>query len=84
MPVYMENWFAAGGMYSTTADLMKFANALYGGKLLSAASLDLMLTPRLDGYGFGYGLGNRLSVVKLTATSIGPAESWAQTGPSTI
>jgi D-alanyl-D-alanine carboxypeptidase len=57
MPVYIENWFAAGGMYSTTADLMKFANALYGGKLLSAASLDLMLTPRLDGYGFGVWIG---------------------------
>jgi len=58
MPVYPENWFAAGGMYSTTADLMKFANALYGGKLLSPASLDLMLKPGLDGYGFGVWVGN--------------------------
>jgi CubicO group peptidase (beta-lactamase class C family) len=57
MPVYIENWFAAGGMYSTTADLMKFANALYGGKLLSAASLDSMLTPGLGGYGFGAWIG---------------------------
>ncbi len=58
MPVYTENWFAAGGMYSTTGDLMKFADALYSGKLLSAASLDLMLTPGLDGYGFGVWVGN--------------------------
>ena len=58
MPVYPENWFAAGGMYSTTGDLMKFADALYGGKLLSSASLDLMLTPGLDGYGFGVWIGN--------------------------
>jgi D-alanyl-D-alanine carboxypeptidase len=58
MPVYPENWFAAGGMYSTTNDLMKFANALYGGKLLSAASLDLMLKPGLDRYGFGVWVGN--------------------------
>jgi CubicO group peptidase (beta-lactamase class C family) len=58
MPVYTENWFAAGGMYSTTDDLMTFANALYGGKLISAASLDLMLTPGLDGYGFGMWIGN--------------------------
>jgi CubicO group peptidase (beta-lactamase class C family) len=58
MPVYPENWFAAGGMYSTTGDLMKFANALYGGKLLSANSLNLMLTPGLDGYGFGVWIGN--------------------------
>lgn len=58
MPVYPENWFAAGGMYSTTADLIKFANALYSGKLLSAASLDLMLKPGLGGYGFGVWIGN--------------------------
>lgn len=58
MPVYPENWFAAGGMYSTTGDLMKFANALYGGKLLTANSLDMMLTPGLDGYGFGVWIGN--------------------------
>ena len=58
MPVYPENWFAAGGMYSTTGNLMKFANALYGGKVLSAASLDLMLKPGLDGYGFGVWVGN--------------------------
>jgi len=57
MPVYVENWFAAGGMYSTTGDLMKFARALYGGKLLSATSLDLMLRPGLDGYGFGVWIG---------------------------
>lgn len=58
MPAYTENWFAAGGMYSTTGDLMKFANALYGGKLLNTASLDQMLTPGLDGYGFGVWVGN--------------------------
>lgn len=58
MPVYPENWFAAGGMYSTTGDLIKFANALYGGKLLSADSLDLMLKPGLGGYGFGVWVGN--------------------------
>jgi CubicO group peptidase (beta-lactamase class C family) len=58
MPVYPENWFAAGGMYSTTGDLMKFANALYGGKVLSAAWLDLMLKPGLGGYGFGMWVGN--------------------------
>lgn len=57
MPVYPENWFAAGGMYSTTADLIKFADALHGGQLLSAVSLELMLTPGLDGYGFGVWVG---------------------------
>ncbi len=53
MPVYGQNWYAAGGLYSTVDDLLKFANALYGGKLMSNASLDLLLTPGLDEYGFG-------------------------------
>lgn len=53
MPVYMQNWYAAGGMYSTTSDLLLFANALYGGGLLKPDTLALMLTPGLDDYGFG-------------------------------
>lgn len=57
MPVYFENWFAAGSMYSTVSDLLLFANALYGFKLLKPAALDLMLTPGLDEYGFGLWIG---------------------------
>jgi CubicO group peptidase (beta-lactamase class C family) len=53
IPVYMENWYAAGGMYSTTSDLLKFANALYGYKLLKRETLNLMLKPGLDQYGYG-------------------------------
>jgi CubicO group peptidase (beta-lactamase class C family) len=53
MPVYGQNWYAAGGLYSTAADLLAFSNALYGGKLLSAGSLQALLTPGLDEYGFG-------------------------------
>jgi D-alanyl-D-alanine carboxypeptidase len=53
LPVYMENWYAAGAMYSTASDLLKFANALYLGKLIKPDSLKLMLTPGLDDYGFG-------------------------------
>lgn len=53
MPVYPQNWFAAGAMYSTTADLRKFARALYGGRLINHESLNLMLTPALDEYGYG-------------------------------
>lgn len=53
LPVYMENWYAAGGMASTTSDLARFAAALYGGRLVKAASLKAMLTPGLDDYGFG-------------------------------
>ena len=58
-PVYIENWYAAGGMYSTVGDLMVFADALYGGKLLSDPSLDLMLKPGLGGYGYGLWIGRQ-------------------------
>ena len=52
-PVYPENWYAAGSMYSTAGDVMRFANALFGGKVLTKESLGLMLTPGLDDYGYG-------------------------------
>jgi CubicO group peptidase (beta-lactamase class C family) len=53
LPVYPENWYAAGAMYSTVHDLLKFSNALFGGKLLAQESLALMITPGLDDYGYG-------------------------------
>ena len=53
MPVYCENWYSAAGMYSTADDLLVFADALYGGKLLRPEFLDKMLKPGLDDYGYG-------------------------------
>lgn len=53
MPIYPENWYAAGGMYSTVDDLLTFATALYGGRLVSAPGIKAMLAPGLDEYGFG-------------------------------
>lgn len=53
MPVYYENWSAAGALYSTAADLTAFAGALYGGRLLKPDSLEQFLTPTLDDYGLG-------------------------------
>jgi CubicO group peptidase (beta-lactamase class C family) len=53
LPAYPENWYAAGAMYSTPGDLLVFANALFGGKLLLAQSQALMLKPGLDDYGLG-------------------------------
>ena len=44
---------AAGALYSTTHDLLKWARALHGGKLLSPASLAKMTTPARDNYAFG-------------------------------
>jgi len=53
LPVYDENWYAAGAMYSTTTDLSIFADALFGGRLLKPATLKRLMTPGRDGYGFG-------------------------------
>jgi len=53
LPVYPQNWYAAGAMYSTTGDLLKFSQALYGLRLLKPESLKLMLAPGLDEYGYG-------------------------------
>lgn len=53
MPVYWDNFYAAGGMYSTAGDISRFAEALYRGDLISHSSRDAFLTPALDEYGLG-------------------------------
>ncbi|MFZ0283159.1 MAG: serine hydrolase domain-containing protein [Bacteroidales bacterium] len=53
LPVYIENWYSSGAMYSTTNDLLSFSNALFGLKLVNKESLYLMVTPGLDNYGYG-------------------------------
>jgi CubicO group peptidase (beta-lactamase class C family) len=53
LPVYPENWYAAGAMYSTARDVAAFADALFGGRLLRPETLARMITPGLDGYGYG-------------------------------
>jgi CubicO group peptidase (beta-lactamase class C family) len=45
--------FSAGALYSTTHDLLLWEQALYGGKVLSAASLKKMTTPYKENYGCG-------------------------------
>ncbi|MGH6951203.1 MAG: serine hydrolase domain-containing protein, partial [Vitreimonas sp.] len=53
MPVYWENWFSAGGMYATANDLARFADALFGARIVSEGSLRELLAPALDEYGLG-------------------------------
>ncbi|MDR3447969.1 MULTISPECIES: serine hydrolase domain-containing protein [unclassified Dyella] len=53
LPVYPENWYAAGAMYSTTGDLLKFADALFGARLIAPDTLKQMIKPGLDDYGDG-------------------------------
>lgn len=54
LPVYIENWYAAGAMYSTTSELLTFANAVFAGeRLLNAEMRGRLLAPGLDDYGYG-------------------------------
>jgi hypothetical protein len=43
----------AGALYSTTEDLLRWEQGLFGGKLLSAESLQKMITPFKNDYGLG-------------------------------
>jgi CubicO group peptidase (beta-lactamase class C family) len=45
--------WAAGSIYSTTGDLLKWEHGLFGGKVLSEASLQAMTTAGRGGYGLG-------------------------------
>jgi CubicO group peptidase (beta-lactamase class C family) len=51
--------WAAGSMYSTTGDLLKWEHGLFGGKVLSDASSKAMTNPGKGGYGFGLGIDPR-------------------------
>jgi CubicO group peptidase (beta-lactamase class C family) len=43
----------AGALYSTTGDLLKWEQGLFGGKVLKASSLEKMTTPFKNNYAFG-------------------------------
>jgi len=45
--------WAAGSIYSTTGDLLKWEHGLFGGKVMSAESLKEMTTPGKGNYGLG-------------------------------
>ena len=51
--IHMSVPHAAGALYSTTEDLLKWEQGLFGGKLLQPGSLQKMTTPFLSGYAFG-------------------------------
>jgi CubicO group peptidase (beta-lactamase class C family) len=51
--IHMTIPHGAGALYSTTEDLHRWNQALFGGKVLAAASLAKMLTPVKNDYGFG-------------------------------
>jgi len=51
--ISMSFVFGAGDLYSTTADLLKWNRGLWGGKILSPASLTTMTAPCLGNYALG-------------------------------
>ena len=57
----------AGGGYSTAEDLVRFAESLKSGKVVSAATYELMTTPKPDvnspAYGYGFGVGAESGIV---------------------
>jgi CubicO group peptidase (beta-lactamase class C family) len=54
-PMYIENYYSAGAMYSTVEDLLKFDTGIFQYKLLNKKTVDLMLTPYPELYGVAYG-----------------------------
>jgi CubicO group peptidase (beta-lactamase class C family) len=57
----------AGGGYSTVEDLVRFAEALKAGKLVSPATFELMTTPKPEvnspEYGYGFGVDPATKIV---------------------
>lgn len=51
--IHMSVPHAAGALYSTTEDLLKWEQGLFGAKVVSRASLDRMTTPFQNNYAFG-------------------------------
>jgi CubicO group peptidase (beta-lactamase class C family) len=51
--VHMSIPFSAGALYSTTEDLLRWEQGLFGGKVLTPASLAKLTTPFKDDYAFG-------------------------------
>lgn len=49
--------YAAGSVYSTISDLHKWARAISSRKILTVKSWDAAFTPKLNGYGYGWMIG---------------------------
>jgi len=52
----MSQPYAAGSLYSTVEDLFLWNEALFGGKVVTKKTFDLMTTPVKNNYGYGLGI----------------------------
>ncbi len=67
----------AGAIYSTTRDLLKWQRGLFGGEILSPASLAKYVTPALDNYALGVGVRkNAAGTTYLHSGGIEGFNSW--------
>jgi len=71
--INMAGPYSAGALYSTVEDLYKWDQALYGSAVLPAPALQLMWTPFLGGYGYGW-------LVSDPGASSDPVPFWAVPG----
>ena len=55
--VDMHHPYGAGGLYSTTRDLLRWTTALFGGRLLSPATLEKMTAPGQNENAYGFVVG---------------------------
>lgn len=53
-PMDMQQPYAAGSLYSTVEDLLKWDQALYTDRVLPAAAREAMFTPFKDNYAYGW------------------------------
>ena len=60
--------FAAGGMYATVGDLLKWDRALYTEQLLSNKNLELLFKPNMEKYAYGI-MFNKMKTPGLAFTS---------------
>ena len=58
-PIEMSIPYAAGSMYSTIEDMFKWDQALYTEKILKKESIEMMFTPVMNAYGFGWQSGEQ-------------------------
>ena len=64
-PLDMQHPYAAGSMYSTVEDLLKWDQALYTTTLIPEAAKQIMWTPFRESYAYGWNIGEP------TATAFG-------------
>jgi CubicO group peptidase (beta-lactamase class C family) len=56
----------AGNLYSSAGDLIRWTEALFGGKVLSPGSLKEMTAPFMEGYGYGLQIDRQYGTIDIS------------------